>query len=316
MKDEHPVGIVPATAVENSTHSKKSSSGFVRTEDGIPLYWRSIGQGPITLVCCNGVGVSTFFYKYVATHFRDRFRVVLWDYRGHGRSAPPPEPISNADLSVARCATDLRIVLDAIGVTEPSILLGHSMGCQVILEFAHQHPERVRALIPMFGTYGRPLDTLLDSKMSKPAFGVIHRIVRWGGRAGARLLLPLYDSPIAFPVGGLTGLVDRHYAGQTDIDKYLEHLGAMDPRVFFGMVAAAAEHSMRELLPSIEIPTLVIASERDLFTPLYLSTEMADRMPHAELLVLAEASHAAIVEHPDTINRRIERFFAETLGIP
>lgn len=297
------------------TTNNPVSSGFARSDDGLPLYWRSVGEGPLTFVCCNGVGVSTFFYKYVTTHFRDRFRIVLWDYRGHGRSAPPPEPIERADLSVGRCARDLSTILDAVGVNEPPILLGHSMGCQVILEYARLNPGAVRGLIPMFGTYGRPLDTLLDSRMSRPAFGLIHRLIRFGGRAGSRLLLPLYDSPIAFPVGGLTGLVDRHYAGRADIDKYLEHLGAMDPRVFFGMVAAAAEHSVREFLPHIEIPTLVIASEKDLFTPLRLSIEMARAMPRAELLVLAEASHAAIVEHPDTINHRIERFLTEQFGI-
>ena len=72
---------------------------------------------------------------------------------------------------------------------------------------------------------------------------------------------------------------------------------------------------MRERLPSVQTPTLVIASEKDLFTPLYLSLEMARALPRSELLVLAEASHAAIVEHPDTINKRIERFFSETLGL-
>jgi pimeloyl-ACP methyl ester carboxylesterase len=291
-------------------------TGFVRTEDGIPLYWRSIGTGELTLVCCNGVGVSTFFYKYIAAHFHSRFRVLLWDYRGHGRSAPPPEPIEQADLSVERCAKDLELLLAELEITEPTVLLGHSMGCQVILEYAHQHPDKVRALVPMFGTYGRPLDTLLDSKWSKPAFGWLHKIVKRGGRAGARLVLPFYDSPIAFPLGGWTGLLDRHYAGRIDIDKYLEHLAAMDPRVFLRMVSQAAEHSAWDALPSIEAPTLVIASEKDLFTPLRLSLQMAQRLPHAELLVLAEASHAAIVEHPDTINQRIDRFFAERLGLP
>ena len=64
-------------------------TGFVPTDDGIQLYYRVLGeQGPV-IACCNGVGVSTFFWKYVALHFRDRFRVLLWDYRGHGLSSMP-----------------------------------------------------------------------------------------------------------------------------------------------------------------------------------------------------------------------------------
>ncbi|MEZ4241357.1 MAG: alpha/beta hydrolase [Myxococcota bacterium] len=288
----------------------------------MPLYWRSVGTGSPALVCCNGVGVSTFFFKYVTRHFRDRYRVVLWDYRGHGRSAPPPGPVESADLSVERCAEDLATVLRDAGVTEPPILLGHSMGVQVILEYTlrHQHAAGgdapgVRALIPMFGTFGRPLDTLLDSQMSRPAFDLLHRLARWGGRRGARWILPLYDSPLGYRLGGWTGLLDRHYAGRDDIRRYLDHLAVMDPAVFLRMVSLAAEHDVSDRLPEIDVPVLVFASERDLFTPLHRSLEMARAIPDSELLVLAEASHAAIVEHPDTINLRIERFLRERLGL-
>ncbi|MEQ1507330.1 MAG: alpha/beta hydrolase [Myxococcota bacterium] len=290
-------------------------AGFARTDDGLPLYWRTVGDGDPTFVCCNGVGVSTFFFKYVVEHFRARFRVLVWDYRGHGRSAPPPEPIDAADLSIERNVRDLEAVLDAAGVTTPSILLGHSMGVQVILEYAHQHPDRVRGLVPMFGTFGRPMDTFLDSPYSRRVFDALHRAARWGGRGGARMLLPLYDSPIGFAFGGWTGLLDRHYAGRVDIDKYLEHLAAMDPRIFLRMVAAASDHDASPYLPEIQAPALIFASENDLFTPLHRSMEMARAMPNADVLVLAEASHAAIVEHPDAINLRIERFLRERVGL-
>ena len=66
-------------------------SGFVRTPDGYNLFWRTTGSGPV-LACCNGVGVSTFFWKYVVSHFSDDHRVLVWDYRGHGRSDGPPIP--------------------------------------------------------------------------------------------------------------------------------------------------------------------------------------------------------------------------------
>ncbi len=262
-------------------------------------------------MCCNGVGVSTFFFKYVAEHFRERHRVVLWDYRGHGRSSPPPEPVDDSDLSVERCAADLKVVLQAAGVDRPPVLLGHSMGCQVILEFALRNPGGAAGLVPLFGTFSRPLDTFLDSPYSKRAFDALHRAAKWGGKSGARMLLPLYDSPIAFSFAAATGLVDRHYAGRTDMDRYLEHLATLDPRIFLRMVSLASEHDIEAELDRIEVPVLVIAGEKDLFTPLHRSYHMVDRIPGAELLVLAEASHAAIVEHPDTINRRIERFLQE-----
>lgn len=286
-------------------------TGFARTDDGLQLYWRAMGDpGAIPVVCCNGVGVSTFFWRYVAKHYKERFHVILWDYRGHGLSSVPPD-LATADLSIERNAKDLDCVLRGAGAVGPVILLGHSMGCQVILEYAKQFPDQVRALIPMFGTFARPLDTFMDSPASKPAFQMIKRVADRAGKLGTRLLRPLYASPLAYDVGRLTGMVDRYYAPREDIDLYMEHLNHMDPRVFLAMVNQMAEHDLTEFLPEITAPTLIIAGERDLFTPLHRSRKMASLIRDSELIILPEASHAAIVEHPETIERRVDRFLAE-----
>ncbi|MCB9678410.1 MAG: alpha/beta hydrolase [Alphaproteobacteria bacterium] len=284
-------------------------TGFAPTDDGQQLYWRTVGSGP-PMICCNGVGVSTFFYKYIAAHFSDRFTVVLWDYRGHGRSTSPDDP-ATADLTIARCAKDLEAVRASIGITEPAVLFGHSMGCQVILEYTRMFPANVCALVPMLGTFARPLDTFMDSPYSLPIFRLIKKLADLGGKSGTRALLPLYANPLAFRVGGLTGMVDKYYAPPEDIGKYMEHLVHMDPRIFLRMVELMADHDMEDYLPDVPVPTLVIAAENDIFTPLHRSRVMAERIPGAELMVLAEASHAAIVEHPETINRRVDRFLAE-----
>jgi pimeloyl-ACP methyl ester carboxylesterase len=288
-------------------------TGFATTDDGYQLYWRALGDGP-PLICCNGVGVSTFFYKYIAAHYRDRMTVVLWDYRGHGRSTSPDDP-STADLTIERCARDLHAVREAIGLHEPAVLVGHSMGCQVILEYTRMFPTGVRALVPMLGTFARPLDTFMDSPYSKPIFKAIKRLADLGGTASTRALLPLYANPLAYRVGGAIGMVDKHYATRQDIGKYLEHLVHMDPRVFLRMVDLMSDHDLTDFLPQIRVPTLVIAAEKDVFTPLHRSRVMARSIPGAELIVLAEASHAAIVEHPETINLRLDRFLRERLGI-
>lgn len=284
-------------------------SGYARTDDGLQLYWRTVGEGP-PMVCCNGVGVSTFFWKYIARHFRGRFQILLWDYRGHGRSGTPADPRS-ADLSMARNARDMAQVMAAAGIDEPAILLGHSMGVQVILEFAVQHPERVRALIPLFGTFARPMDTFMDSPYSRRIFDLVNKVAAFTGKAGGRMLHPLYANPLAFAIGKATGMVDPYYANPRDIDAYMEHLVHMDPQVFLRMVEMMADHDLTDALPSITCPVLIFAGEKDLFTPLHRSRKMAELLPCSELFILAEGSHAAIVEHPDTINHRIERFLAD-----
>ena len=296
-------------------------SGFATTPDGADLYWRWAGpEAPATdvpaLVCCNGVGVSTFFYHYVVEHFSTRHQVLVWDYQGHGRSSMPRGPIDEADLSIERSADDLHTVLMQAGIDGPLVLLGHSMGCQVIFEYAHRHSDRVLGLIALFGAAGRPLDTFMDLPNARQAFDMLHRVESWSGGWGARMLRPLYESPFAFDLGVAAGMIDGHYAKRTDIANYLEHLSHMDARVFLRMVSLMADHDARPYLPAIQAPTLVLAGERDNFTPMHLSQDMASRLPQAELMVLADASHAAIVEQPETINLRIDRFLAERVALP
>ena len=58
---------------------QQAHQGFVRTDDDVQIFYRSLGKEEPALVCCNGVGVSTFFWEYVASHFAPGRKVVLWD---------------------------------------------------------------------------------------------------------------------------------------------------------------------------------------------------------------------------------------------
>lgn len=283
-------------------------AGFAVADDGTRLYWRAVGEGP-AIVCCNGVGVSLFFWKYIVEHYCRTHTVVLWDYRAHGRSDRPGD-IASADLSIRRHARDLLAVMDAVGIAD-ALLLGHSMGVQVILELNRIAPARVRGLVPMLGTAGRALDTFYDQPRSPVVFRAIARAVDCVGDRIHYFVRPLLESPMAWWFARTAFLVDPYYARQEDMLPYMRHLASLDMRVFLRSVLNAQDHDAWETLPGIRVPTLVVAAERDAFTPMWLSRKMVASIPGAELLVLAEATHAAIIEQPDTINHRLDRFLAE-----
>lgn len=282
--------------------------GRTRTDDGLMLSWQAFGEGP-AIVCCNGVGVSTFFWRYVVDHYSRDHRVVVWDYRGHGESDPVPDP-RTSDVRIERHTEDLRVVLDALGI-ERALLMGHSMGCQVILELTRRHPERVAGLVMILGSAGRTLETFFDSARSPYFFKLAGRLVaRLDDRTHA-IIRPLLRSRIAWPVTRALALVDRDYASADDMLQYISHLARLDFRMFIRVVNLLNEHDAWDALPGIRVPALVIAAENDAFTPLHLSRRMARSIPDAEILVLADASHAAIIEHPETINHRVDRFLRE-----
>ncbi len=288
-------------------------SGFVKTPDGVQLHWSAVGHGPV-MACCNGVGVGTFFWKYLRQHFADRYTVVTWDYRGHGKSDLRLDP-ELTDLSVARHADDLILVLDAVrGGAEPVVLLGHSMGCQVILEAWRRHPERVGALVLLQGTAGHVLDTFFGWSGSPRVFARVRGLAMSLGRATNAIMRPLLETPMAETIGLKAKMMDPHYTRPEDLRNYLDHLARMDLRVFLGCVLEAQNHSAWEDLQRIDVPTLVIAADGDTFTPVACSRRVCSMIPGAELLVLGGATHAALIEQPQTIHHRLERFLRERLG--
>ena len=285
-------------------------TGFVQSGDE-RLFWRAVGDGP-AMICCNGVGVSTFFWKYVVEHFSRDHRVIVWDYVGHGRSDRPADPL-NADLSVPRCADDLGRVLDAAGAGD-AVLLGHSMGCQVILEYALRAPDRVRGLVPILGSAGRVLDTFYNQPRS---YDVIHTLFRAARRLGPTfniLAAPLFDNSAVWSIARRGRLVDPYYTRPEDLLPYTQPLSRLDFRLFLGMVLKCHEHDAFPHLGEIGAPALVIAAERDYFTPLHVSERMVSDLVDAELMVLADGTHAALIEQPATLNHRVARFLREKVG--
>jgi pimeloyl-ACP methyl ester carboxylesterase len=288
---------------------RPKSDGYARGWEGVPIRYAVHGKGEPALVCCNGLGVSTFFWKYILDYFSRCRRVVTWEYRGH-YSSGKPDPVAPAKFTVTANARDLAAVLDACDVRH-AVVLGHSMGCQVLLEFWKRYPDRVVGLIPICGAYGRPIDTFLGlPEVSHVLFDALYAVTAVNPRAVEAVLRPLLRSRIPYEVARL-GLINAQLAGFDDMRPYFEHLAKMDLQVFFMMAREMQRHDAGPWLHAINVPALVVAGESDLMTPLPLALKMRDKIPDAELLLLPKGSHAGIIEHPELLNLRIEKFLRE-----
>jgi len=307
---------------ERPDGSKKAvqiHTGHATSSDGIDLYWRAVGEGP-WIVCCNGVGVSTFFWKYLVAHFSHAYTIIVWDYRGHGRSQRSLDP-ENADMRIERHSDDLAAVLKDVAVAQglskprPGLHVGHSMGVQVALETRRRHPDLVAGLVLMLGTAGKTLSTFFDWQHSPILFHTAHRLIFRAGPHINDVIRPLLESPLAFEFATRFSMVDPYYTSKEDFVPYLEHLATLDFRLFIENVVRTNDHDAWDLLPTLDRPTLVIAAENDKFTPMWCSKKIVSDTPGAELMVLADASHAALIEQPATINHRLERFIQERMNV-
>jgi pimeloyl-ACP methyl ester carboxylesterase len=291
------------------------TEGWCRSADGTSIFYSMAGPGVASkepdVILADGLGCDGFVWKYLAPELARRHRVIRFHYRGHGRSGLPVEL---GNLGIEDMVADLAAVMDHCEVNAPAVLGGHSMGVQVILEAHRRMPERVAALMPMCGSYGHPLDTFHDGQHFKKAFPYVYRLFTGFPEAVMRLWRTLLPSRLAYWTALVAGEVNRSLIRIEDMQPYFDHLGRMDAEVFVRVLLHASEHSARGHLSSIGVPTLVVGGEEDTFTPAWLSHEMAEHVPDADLLVVPRGSHVAPLEQPELLSLRVEKFLKERVG--
>jgi len=281
-------------------------AGTATAPDGAILAWRAEGCGPRALLACNGVGLTTFLWRRLAAHFArlGPYTFVTWDYRGHGRSPVPEDPES---LTIASCARDLWAVADAAGV-DSTVLLGHSMGAQVIFEGYRQHRERALALVPIMGASGKVLRSFLRIPALDPVLRMLVEVGSSNALLAERAVRAALKAPGVWEAIRALGVVHPDLCPREDFEPYFEHLSQLDLRAYFALARDLLSHDATDVLEGISVPVLVIGAERDLFVPAARSEEIAGRIPGAELLVLRQGSHAALVEQPELVALALEKF--------
>lgn len=283
--------------------------GYARGANGIRLYYRVDGDAGLPLVCANGIGVSTFFWEPLALELGRRHRVVRFDYRGHGRSDSPRD---YRDISIATCVADQLAVMDELGI-DRALLLGHSMGAQVDFEFYRAHPDRTLGLVPTLGPYRRAIETFMDSSLSLTAFAAMKAVIGTAPTLVARTIRPILLSGVAELAARKLGIVDAALAPKRLMLQYMEHMTRLDLRSYLVLAEDIQRQDATDLLPHIEVPVLVVAGERDLFCPLRLAYEMVAQIPGAELLIIPNGTHAALIEQPQLLALRVQKFIEERI---
>jgi pimeloyl-ACP methyl ester carboxylesterase len=283
--------------------------GYAVASDGSPLFYESWGErgGHTPMLLCDGIGCDGYVWRYVRQDLADRFGLHP-HYRGHGRTAPPRDP---QRVTIEDLADDVACVLDD-ALVDRAVLLGHSMGVQVALETYRRHPDRVAGLVLICGASSHPLKTFRGSATLEDLLPLvekwIHRIPRLVNRL-SRTLLP---TRLAYEVASRLE-IRRELVEPSDFMPYLEGLARIDTRLFVAMLSSAGRHSADDLLPDVKVPSLVIAGERDGFTPAERSRAMAAAIPDAELLEIPNASHTAPIERPHLVDSTIRDFVARRI---
>ncbi|MEI6790868.1 MAG: alpha/beta hydrolase [Myxococcaceae bacterium] len=290
----------------------------ITTPDGTGLFVRLIQQpsaiGNIPIILNDGLGCDGFAWKHFIDYFQHQHPIIHWHYRGHGHSDTP----KNLDtMSIASLAGDIETILDHLNF-QKAVICGHSMGVQVALQAYQNNPERFEGLVLLCGGFEYPLKTwhasqnrherpTLSNKAMRLGFPLMHRLFS----KNKTLLQPLWSILFNTDLPYQTAVwfeVNRRLILKEDFSPYFEHLGTMQAHVFMQMMKDYSEHSAKEILSQVDIPTLIIAGGQDTFSPHWVSLDMHHAIPNSELLFVPDGTHCTPIEHPELINLRVEKF--------
>jgi pimeloyl-ACP methyl ester carboxylesterase len=246
--------------------------------DGVRIHYEVRGGRAPAVLFTHGFAATSHMFRGNADAVATAQTAITWDMRGHGASDYPADP---AAYSVATVIDDMAALLDVAGA-EQAVLLGHSLGGYVSLEFCLVHPNRVRGLVLV--------DTGPGFRRDEP-------------RAAWNAMVERFA--VAFDTKGLDGL-DR---------KSAEHVGAQH-RDATGLAHVArgilVQHDARVLdgLATLDVPTLVVVGLLDTgFVD--GSRHMAAKIPRARLVEIAGAGHAPNLTHAAEFDLALREFLEE-----
>ena len=225
------------------------------------------------------LGTSTDVWDRNIGPLAERFRVIRYDHRGEGRSPEPPGPYAMDDLG-----RDVLALMDRLWIDRAHVG-GVSLGGMIAMWMAAYAPDRVDRIVPMCTSAHMP-----DAPWAERAAAV--------REAGS-------TEPIAD--GVVRNWLTPGYAEEHPEDRaWLRRLLVASPAEGYALCCEAIERmDLRDDLPSIQAPTLVISATDDPSTPPEHQRTIAGLIPGARLEVIKDAAHLANVQHAGTANQLI-----------
>jgi non-heme chloroperoxidase len=279
--------------------------GYVKSFDGTKLFYSVEGKGK-PLVFCYGLVCSSLHWTYQIEHFQNTHQAIWFDYRGHQNSEVP----KNLDsLTLENIARDLGTVLDELNI-EDAILLGHSMGVNVVLDFYRQQPKRVKGMVLANGTAQRPLETLFSHNAFQAAFRILKKVYSKSPELVSLLWKSSKGNPIARTLVSLGGF-NPHLTPQADIELYIDQVAETDPSILIHLIENYDSYDATAWMHTIHVPTLIIAGEQDKLIPVEQQELMHQLIPNSQLEVIRHGSHCPQMDLPDLVNLKIEKFLSQ-----
>jgi pimeloyl-ACP methyl ester carboxylesterase len=279
---------------------------------------------PVTVVFSHGYCLNQDSWHFQRAALRGVVRTVHWDQRSHGRSGRGVAQVERDEpITIEELGRDLKAVIDAAAPDGPIVLVGHSMGGMTVMALADQFPELIRDRVVGVALVGTSSGRLGEVNFGLPVAGVnaVRRVL-----PGVLKLLgqraDLVEKGRRATADLFAGIIKRYSFAGRDVDpavaRFAERMIEGTPiDVVAEYYPAFNNHDKTEALAHFrDMPVLVLAGVQDLVTPSEHSEAIADLLPDAELVLVPDAGHLVMLEHPEVVTDRLADLLTRAGAVP
>ncbi|NKQ23070.1 alpha/beta fold hydrolase [Streptomyces galbus] len=279
---------------------------------------------PVTVVFSHGYCLNQDSWHFQRAALRGVVRTVHWDQRSHGRSGRGVAQVQDdVPLTIDQLGRDLKAVLDAAVPDGPIVLVGHSMGGMTVMALAAHYPELIRERVVATAFVGTSSGRLGEVNFGLPVAGVnaVRRVLPGVLRALGQQA-ELVERGRRATADLFAGVVKRYSFASRDVDpavaRFAERMIEGTPiDVVAEFYPAFTDHDKTEALARFtDMPVLVLAGIGDLVTPSEHSEAIADLLPGAELVLVPDAGHLVMLEHPEVVTDRLADLLTRAGAVP
>ncbi len=246
------------------------------------------GHGQVLLLV-HGFPLDHSMWVGQIQNLSQNFHVIAPDLRGFGHS-----DVTDGVVSMEQLADDLASLLDALGIRDKIALCGLSMGGYVAWQFWHRHRSRLSHLI------------LCDTRAVADPPEAAEARLESADRAKAEGVGFLADTMMGKLFAEST-LQDRPHLVEATRSVML---GAPPAGVAAALRGMAARPDFTDMLPKIDVPTLIVCGHHDTISTIDEMQEIALGIPGSRYVEIPDAGHMSPLENPSTVNLAIRDFLA------
>lgn len=259
--------------------------------NGVQIEYEEWGNGPQTVVMLHNAILCRAGMEPLARRLQDRYRVVLWDYRGMGGSEKPDTEAVGTETLYEDAVAMIRNRADG-----PVHLIGMALGGIIGLRVAARQPQLVRSLTVMA--------TNADGADSHPPGAKFFQTLKEKGFSDPEIVE--ISMRISF-----SPAVREDPARAEEMERWAAIMRNTDPRSLAVVHNLTTRLSVQHEIRHITAPTLVIASDDDRNHPPAEQEQIHRAIPGSRFAIIERCGHTPIVERPDEVAAVVRPFLEQ-----